>query len=62
METLKMGFLGLDLVFIFFLIYFNDVSKITDNGAQVVPYADNTSIRVTPVIKRKFKKYNQNTP
>ena len=29
---------------ILFLIYINDLPKITDNGAKVVPFADDTSI------------------
>jgi len=30
-----------------FLIYINDLPNITDNGAKIVPFADDTSIIVT---------------
>jgi hypothetical protein len=32
---------------LFCLIYINDVPKITDNDAKVVPFADDTSIKIS---------------
>ena len=38
-----------------FLIYINDLPKITDNDAKVVLFADDTSVIVTHLIKGDFK-------
>jgi hypothetical protein len=39
--------LGLIVCSLLLLVYFNDLPKITDNYAKVVPFADDTSITVT---------------
>jgi hypothetical protein len=38
---------GLIVCSLFLLIYFNDLPKITDNYAKVMPFSDDTSITVT---------------
>ena len=40
-----------------FLIYINDLPKITDNDAKVVVFADDTSVIVTNLIKGDFKQH-----
>jgi hypothetical protein len=46
-KSYKWGSSGFDLGFIILSVYINDVHKITDNDAKIVPFADDISITVT---------------